>query len=589
MTDPTSAEKYLERVGPIEPYNVNPYKGIPAQEATLGPFVPEGREFLPLDLRNIRTNVRGSTAAPDFRISDKDMPTVTANADNMPERTLDIYSGLGFDPETDYSKSGALRSALEERRDLYRDVLGSGEDQAKYQKAQTLFDIAGAAANFAAGRGAQGEDVRGLSPAAQAAAAFSGVPGRVGARLAEERKAQRAIDLAALESAEKEETARKGMVAGERGTVMQAFKEKNLAGFMAGLRRDEFKSDQAFKAAVANADMRFRSLLSDQRYRQDLEAQLTRGEINDILSFNASALADTRASREAIRNVGITKDILEDRFKLQELQRVANQDFEAGQTQAAQKMVAHFRNKGIELQIAGNVADLDAQTWRQELAEDSLLYRQLSDTYDRAFDIEKLGFAEKMKAEDRDSLERLAELEMIETISLGQLNATQELQKDLLSREFELLLKKEDWTRLDRQFDLAREQWSKEYGLDVRELDLKVLKENQRGLEFLLGLDSDRGRFSGDSESQIMLNIASDDRLLDRYATGKLDQRSTNEIENAIRYFGMPRRSVDPQTGNTTVIPGVIPDPLQRAITQRKGSDLSVPDYTREFTDGTLE
>jgi hypothetical protein len=106
----------------------------------------------------------------------------------------------------------------------YRNIMGDGEDQKKLTQAQILFDIADAAGRFASGTNAQGQSVAGLSPFAQLGAATSGLGGRIGERVGELDKQDRALKLSALGAAQTEYNA-------EQAAARAATSDKSLGKF----------------------------------------------------------------------------------------------------------------------------------------------------------------------------------------------------------------------------------------------------------------------------------------------------------------------------------------------------------------------
>ena len=124
-----------------------------------------------------------------------------------------MMAGAGNTPPQNFSQGGAVRLAkggdpvqkyYEQRLPLYESIIGGGDEAKSASQAQALFAIADAAGRFASGIGAQGQDVRGLSPAAQLAAATTGLGGQLGAIGAQADQADRSARLAALQAAESE-------------------------------------------------------------------------------------------------------------------------------------------------------------------------------------------------------------------------------------------------------------------------------------------------------------------------------------------------------------------------------------------------
>ena len=93
-----------------------------------------------------------------------------------------------------------LESAMQARLPEYERLLGSDKSASQ---AGLLFDIAGAALNFAANRGPRGEVLRG-SPMARIAGAFSNLPAAVQKRVADIEDTQRKLRMLAIQAGEKD-------------------------------------------------------------------------------------------------------------------------------------------------------------------------------------------------------------------------------------------------------------------------------------------------------------------------------------------------------------------------------------------------
>lgn len=98
------------------------------------------------------------------------------------------------------SREPDLAAQAAMRRPLYKELLG---DTKNLTQAQILFDIAQGAFQYGANVDEQGRPMKG-SQAARLMGAFRGVPARIGARAAETEKQERAVNLAALQAAEKD-------------------------------------------------------------------------------------------------------------------------------------------------------------------------------------------------------------------------------------------------------------------------------------------------------------------------------------------------------------------------------------------------
>jgi hypothetical protein len=147
-----------------------------------------------------------------------------------------MTAGVGQQPTQNFSLGGPvvrmgtggnprLEQLSSEILGNYRNIMGDGEDQKKLTQAQILFDIADAAGRFASGTNAQGQSVAGLSPFAQLGAATSGLGGRIGERVGELDKQDRALKLSALGAAQTEYNAEQA-AARAAGT-----KDKSLGKF----------------------------------------------------------------------------------------------------------------------------------------------------------------------------------------------------------------------------------------------------------------------------------------------------------------------------------------------------------------------
>ena len=483
--------------------------------------------------------------------------------------------------DRDYGKEGALRESLAQRRDLYRDILGPTESQQGYQKAQTYFDLAEAAANFAAGRDASGRDVRGLSPAAQAAAAFSGVPGRISERLAEERKAQRAIDLAALESAEKEETARRSQTGRERITAAGIQTQEDLAQFKANFERQEGESLRDFKARILNQDKELKTNLQDSRIAARMQELGYRADLEDI-SYNNKVLLNNIAKAEQVAyGLDINLNQADARAKIEK----GFVDAQLDQTRKLENTRTKLKQNLFESELASkyDIANLDATLTSQQIES-----RVLGQAWQNAFSQEKFEEILKDNKRDRKNLIRLAELEYQNDVSLIGLRGELAKERDLLRYSFQSEMNAEEWNRIDREFIATRNQWAAEFGLKEDLLDLQKMNERLTGLTLLDELTRDRSAYSDvGGVAGADLRMVSDPDLLRRYATGNTSERENNEISLAIRKFGLPSSFTD-AAGNTTTTPGIIPDSLRQAMIEREKAGFRIPDYEREFPEGTL-
>jgi hypothetical protein len=131
-----------------------------------------------------------------------------------PDDERSTAAGMLYSPEmTEMAQMEAMRSlfqrpqevptlekAMAARLPQYEQMLGSDREATK---ANMLFDIAGAALNFASNRGPRGEVLRG-SPMSRLAGAFSNLPAAIQKRVNDIETTQRQLKLLALQAGEKD-------------------------------------------------------------------------------------------------------------------------------------------------------------------------------------------------------------------------------------------------------------------------------------------------------------------------------------------------------------------------------------------------
>lgn len=128
-----------------------------------------------------------------------------------------MAQGAGNTPPVNFSQGGpvrlqgggdaSLQSVYQEMLPVYQSIMGDSEEQKRAGQAQALFALSDAAGRFAAGQGAGGQDLRGLSPAAQLAGAMTGLGSQFGEIEAANRKQEQSVKLAALQAAQSEYSA----------------------------------------------------------------------------------------------------------------------------------------------------------------------------------------------------------------------------------------------------------------------------------------------------------------------------------------------------------------------------------------------
>jgi hypothetical protein len=156
--------------------------------------------------------------------------------------------GVGQQPVANFRQGGVvqrfqtggeasrLQQLYSEMLPTYESILGSPDEARRLSQAQILFDIADRAGAFAAGVDPRtGQSMARLSPAAQLAAAASGLGGQIGERMAGVEQQERQLRASALQAAQGEYSAERAAAraAGSRdralGTLYDVYdREGNL-------------------------------------------------------------------------------------------------------------------------------------------------------------------------------------------------------------------------------------------------------------------------------------------------------------------------------------------------------------------------
>jgi hypothetical protein len=180
--------------------------------------------------------------------------------------------GVGQQPVANFRQGGVvqrfqtggeasrLQQLYSEMLPTYQSILGDGGEQRRLTQAQILFDIADRAGAFAAGVDPRtGQRVQG-SPAAQLAAAASGLGGQIGERLGSQEEQDRALRLAALQAAQGEYSAERAAAraaAGRSRGIGDAYEAVDAEGNVVATEflatRDEL---DAFRLANEGATIR---------------------------------------------------------------------------------------------------------------------------------------------------------------------------------------------------------------------------------------------------------------------------------------------------------------------------------------------
>lgn len=168
------------------------------------PIPPEGMPPIQMNKGGLVQRFRdGSTPEGVTQMDEEDLPEDRTSAANLlysPELVnfaqTQAARTLGQQPMA----VPTLESAMQGRLPEYERLLGSDKSASQ---SGLLFDIAGAALNFAANRGPRGEALRG-SPMARLAGAFSNLPAAVQKRVSDIEDTKRQLRLLALQAGEKD-------------------------------------------------------------------------------------------------------------------------------------------------------------------------------------------------------------------------------------------------------------------------------------------------------------------------------------------------------------------------------------------------
>lgn len=168
------------------------------------PIPPEGMPPIQMNQGGLVQRFRdGSTPEGVTQMDEEDLPEDRTSAANLlysPELVDFAQRQAARTLEQQPVAVPTLESAMQGRLPEYERLLGSDKSASQ---SGLLFDIAGAALNFAANRGPRGEALRG-SPMARLAGAFSNLPAAVQKRVSDIEDTKRQLRLLALQAGEKD-------------------------------------------------------------------------------------------------------------------------------------------------------------------------------------------------------------------------------------------------------------------------------------------------------------------------------------------------------------------------------------------------
>lgn len=284
------------------------------------------------------------------------MSTVNMGTEEVPPVNFNKGGAVQyFDPANENRVAGAmpggrLGELYEQRMPIYKGAAGIGDQQAAYDEqkdltqAQMLFDIAQGALGFAAGAGMPGR-----SPAEQLAASFTPVLGNIGKRAGEltkfkqeQGKEARALNLAALQSAEK--------------TLAEEQKIKAEKEAREDQQRHEiFRDEISFQFKKGENESAF-----DYQIRlQNNQAKLTSEENAKDRAFRAAEAVLERAAREGLQlNEFDFKKLMQDQVqKFQKDEAALGREFTGDQAAlernikiAALDFEKYYKRRGLDLQ-----------------------------------------------------------------------------------------------------------------------------------------------------------------------------------------------------------------------------------------------
>ena len=482
----------------------------------------------------------------------------------------------------------------QEAQQIRREILGSPEERAaqlqeqkNLTQAQMLFDIAQAGLQFAGTT--EGKSV--AERLANAAAATQLFP-TIGARAAQfqqvkdaQKQDQRAMDLSALESAERQleaERARKGAIALE-GVKLSGDLAKMAVQFDYTQQRDETKFGYSQRLAEQQSD------LNTALKRIELDAAAAR-QANDI-DAQTRLQNDRIALQRELNNVNnaLKVEMQKTEIDAAALAREDNQTFQ--QSLQDQKDALQ-----IQIQATANTNDKELLALRTKAQESLVKLQTIEDLkkFETQFGITSAHDLEKMEAGfefDRELLDHKANIEMLAqnrtmafTASQNALNRlaesknivtraelTAELQKELQAMSQEV---QGDENAKQRAAALAQNMINNAFTED------RIMIETAR-----LGLDTQYKLGSlaleeaaanavslGSKSDTALLKYITDPARLNAYANGTLGDNKT-QFEQTILNYIKPREVWDKELG--AYVSGQAPELAPRIVEAIKKGDPS--------------
>jgi hypothetical protein len=239
-----------------------------------------------------------------------------------------LAQASGFQAMTEFDP-GAVRKSYEARAPLYEELLGDTENRRKQAQSSLFFDIAKAGLNLAGGVDpSTGQSMTGAPLGAQIARAAMPVAESAQRAGAEVTDAQRGARVAALQSAEAEQVARREQVGQERtgllGGALQSGLQSQQNEFIAGesqlgreFTRGENESTRDFQERIANLEIGARQTLQTMQGDQQMNQLIKSGELRSALQGLVDEGAMARLTTQGEISTALEQLGQEGRLKLQ--------------------------------------------------------------------------------------------------------------------------------------------------------------------------------------------------------------------------------------------------------------------------------
>jgi hypothetical protein len=442
----------------------------------------------------------------------------------------------------------------EERLPLYEAILGTEEERKDRTRREMMLDLAAAGFNLAAGTDPRtGENIAGKPFLSQVGSVLSGMPQRASERLASQRKSEQASQLAALQSAERTQSAEAQQASADRQTLLGTRGSRYLLDPQLAQREDLFTRGNQFARKEREGRQEFQERIAGltQGYTRD-NMRLTE-EINEAYAQNRQGDALELVGERHTNTVG-----------LQEL----------AHAQTLDRMKVSF-DDAMALQD-------DAQKQQTAITRLQAGFKQAIQDDAQAYDAERLGVVQDLTREvtekDREIRQRLMLLE----------EEKFELQKGLAPST------ERDWwgmgkSQADRLNELnvelrefqnkALEQGIPQSALDsdvrnyigLRGLALQEKTQHDRSMFQLYGLlgEMEASNRQGFGKPMDMQNYLADPLNIQAYASGA----SMPLFEQAITQVYQPQ--YNQETGDT--LPRSLPPALESALRIRQGGGITIP------------